>query len=273
MTFQQRDTVDKLKPGEWRGISFQSAEPQTPFAPEWRFTIGEKDVSNRVDVVAFRDYLLEKEQELISKYPAGSDGSTKLGPNSVTSRFEHFNLMTFDHPCVHALKAQIKKFHRQYCKSVVSLTYRDPGRMRIRSWFNVMRKGQRIQKHLHSMHAHTYLGGHFTVACDNSSTIYVNPYDHANTPDIERRIFKQGEGYDTQSFYNGVNVPGKLTLFPNYLPHFTTKHMSDTERITIAFDITPIPQMFQSDKTDLPLLNKAREPIEDAEWRDSHDIL
>ena len=30
-----------------------------------------------------------------------------------------------------------------------------------------------------------------------------------------------------------------MTLFPSWLPHSTTKHMENVERITIAFDIVP----------------------------------
>ena len=33
------------------------------------------------------------------------------------------------------------------------------------------------------------------------------------------------------------NKVGKLTLFPNHIPHFTNTHNADNERITIAFDL------------------------------------
>ena len=33
------------------------------------------------------------------------------------------------------------------------------------------------------------------------------------------------------------NTEGKLTLFPNYIPHFTTEHRSYSYRITLAFEL------------------------------------
>lgn len=230
-----------LNPGSFITIRFKSQPPATRFAPEWDFHIGEKNIVESVDVDSLTTYLLEQEKVIVEKYPAGSDGSTKLGPKSVTARFQHFNLMAFDHPEIQALKKSVRRFTKEFCLDIFGMTYRQPT-LYIRSWFNVMRKGQRIQKHLHSLHPHTYLGGHFTVACDNSSTIYVNPYDHADIPRIEERVIGENETYESGSFYRAVNVPGKLTLFPNYVPHFTTKHMAETERITIAFDITPLPK-------------------------------
>ena len=32
-------------------------------------------------------------------------------------------------------------------------------------------------------------------------------------------------------------TPGKITIFPSTLPHYTDEYLGDGERITIAFDI------------------------------------
>lgn len=244
---------ERMRPGEYRKVGFVSDAPQTKVAPTWDIQMGEKQLD--IDCEEMREFLLEKEVYLKETFPAASDGSTKLGPNSVTSRFQYFNLMNFDHPIIKKLHKEIKRFHGQFNREVFGLSYVPPTKLRIRSWFNVMRRGERIHKHLHSIHPHTYYGGHFTVCCNETATIYVNPYDHANELDIIRRI-NQGEGIDCRSasFYVAHNIPGQLSLFPNYVPHFTTRHMTDEERITIAFDITPLSSMFRTDAEDLPPL-------------------
>ena len=34
-----------------------------------------------------------------------------------------------------------------------------------------------------------------------------------------------------------MNKPGKITIFPSVLPHYTDEYKGNKERITIAFDI------------------------------------
>ena len=49
---------------------------------------------------------------------------------------------------------------------------------------------------------------------------------------------------DIGQVYHAENVPGKLTLFPNYIPHYTSIHQEDFPRITIAFDLYPVSNRF-----------------------------
>ena len=49
---------------------------------------------------------------------------------------------------------------------------------------------------------------------------------------------EDGEEY-SDSLYAATNTEGQLTLFPSYIPHFTTEHRSDSDRITLAFEIVP----------------------------------
>ena len=49
----------------------------------------------------------------------------------------------------------------------------------------------------------------------------MNPLNQLNDPEV----------YETK------NKIGLLTLFPSTLPHYTNKHMSSEERITIAFGL------------------------------------
>ena len=91
----------------------------------------------------------------------------------------------------------------------------------IKGWYNVMRKNEQIEPHAHGFNPDIYLGGHFCVSCENTSTYYINPINQINKPDA----------------YDSKNTPGKLTLFQNYIPHYTNKHKGKKERVTIAFDL------------------------------------
>ena len=82
---------------------FVSEPPKTPFAPYWEYYIAE--VMLDIDCDALSTLILEKEKEIITTYPSDSDGSTGLGPNSLTSRFKYFNVLNWDHP-------EISKVHR-----------------------------------------------------------------------------------------------------------------------------------------------------------------
>ena len=60
--------------------------------------------------------------------------------------------------------------------------------------------------------------------CKNTSTYYINPINQLNEPEV----------------YKSKNEPGKLTLFQNFIPHYTDKHRGETKRVTIAFDLSLI---------------------------------
>tara|TARA_B100001939_G_scaffold12950_1_gene11237 strand:+ start:2721 stop:3386 length:666 start_codon:yes stop_codon:yes gene_type:complete len=208
---------------EWSATRFASDQPQTPFAPTWDYTIAEKQIDLDLDSLA--DIVLKKEIEIKEQFPGTSDGNTGLGSESLTSRFRHFNVLSWGFPATDQLHKEIKKFHRQYYQSLFGILEKPP-KLRIRCWANVLRKGEQIQRHWHCSHPYTYLGGHFTVTAGNTCTVYVNPMD------------------DIGQVYQAENVPGKLTLFPNYIPHYTSIHQEDFPRITIAFDLTTLDKRF-----------------------------
>ena len=78
--------------------------------------------------------------------------------------------------------------------------------------------------HLHGVHPNIYLGGHVCVQADDTSTFYINTPNQINEP----------------SSYQSKNEVGKLTLFQNFIAHYTNKNNSKSERITIAFDLSPV---------------------------------
>jgi len=199
---------------------FQSEPKISPFAPEWYYEFGEDKIDD-VDFKELSKFLLEKEKELLSKplpYDFNIvDAYTGLGENSVTSRWGSYNLLAFDHPEIKKLRNNIFVKYISFMDAVG--VERDT--VFIQCWFNVLRKGQDIKAHIHSINPYCYLGGHITVQCDNTSTVYINPINQINEPQI----------------YESPNEVGRITFFQQNIPHYTTIHNGDAERISIAFDI------------------------------------
>ena len=172
-------------------------------------------------------YLLDKEKEIlelpISKdiNNKNTDGYTKLGFNSTTSRFQNFNVMNFKNTEIIKLKQNIIDAHNLFLKAVAVPL---PNNLYIQCWYNVLRKGQEIKPHLHGIHSNIYLGGHICIQTDNTSSFYINTPNQINEP----------------STYESKNKVGKLSLFQNFIAHYTSKNNSNSKRITIAFDLSPI---------------------------------
>ena len=198
---------------------FVSEPRQTAFAPEWHYVLAESTIEN-VDFNKVAQLILNKEKEIVTAFPSASvsaDAYTGLGADSLTSRYPYFNLLAWE-------DAEIEKI-----KSAVLETYIDfltalnvPRRkVWIQCWANVLRDGQEIKPHIHSVTPYAYLGGHVCVQASNTSTVYINPINQINDPEV----------------ITSANAVGKITLFQNSIPHYTTPHKGSTERITIAFDI------------------------------------
>ena len=92
-----------------------------------------------------------------------------------------------------------------------------------------MTKGQQISTHIHDVTPTCYLGGHITVQCDDTYTGYTHS---ALVPILDEGVT------NSPLVHESKNKVGKITLFPNYIPHFTSVHNGDKERVTIAFDLT-----------------------------------
>jgi len=219
--------------------SFQSSPPQTPFAPSWKYFLGDEWIRD-VDFEILSQFILEKEKEIVNSFPPSKnnlsvDGYTGLGANSLTSRFNSYNLLKYDTQEVKQLQKEIARVHKEFINSL-SVVNKD--KIWIQCWANVLRDGEAIKPHLHSVHPFTYLGGHITVQCNESSTVYINPINQINDPEL----------------FKIKNEVGKITLFQNNIPHYTTPHKGLKERITVAFDM--IYDSFPVDKTNMILLDE-----------------
>jgi len=202
---------------------FINEESQTAFAPKWDYVLGEdfliKDLSYWDTV---KDIILEKEKQILSTTSpisanAGSvDGYTGLGKNSLTSRFQHFNVFNWQEPELTPIKELITHKYLEFLQRLNA-----PRRkVWIQCWANVMRDGEVIQPHMHGARPFSYLGGHVCVTHNNTSTFYMHTVNQINSPGV----------------YESKNEPGKITLFQSCIPHYTSVNNSGRERITIAFD-------------------------------------
>ena len=203
-------------------FNFRSEPKKTFFAPEWSYFIFESFLEN-IDFKNLINFILIK-KEFILKLPlskkfGSKDGYTGLGENSTTSRYSKYNVLTWDNDQIEKIKKQIIYFHNE----ILNIMKQPPiDKLYVQCWVNIMSKGQKINPHLHSVSPDTYLGGHICVKCNDTSTNYINPINQINDPEI----------------YYSKNEIGKITLFQNSIPHYTSVNNSEDERITIAFDLT-----------------------------------
>jgi len=208
---------------ELKIINFKSKPKMTPFAPEWNYFIIESIIEN-IDFKKLVKYLLIKEKELLklpntTKDNKVSDGYTGLGKDSISSRYDKYNVFSWKNKEINNIKNNIIRLHNKFLEI---LKIELPKEVYVQCWLNIMRKGEQIKAHIHNTEADTYLGGHVCIQCEDTSTIYMNPVNQLNDPET----------------YSSKNQVGKLTLFQSNLPHYTDIHNFDKERITIAFDLS-----------------------------------
>ena len=201
---------------------FKSEPRISPFAPEWEYFLAESQIEN-VDFSKIAKFFLDKEDSLL-KLPTTwkdgiVDGYTGLGEHSLTSRYSQYNVFQFEEKLVELQKLRKEIFDR-YCALLYILNVKRT-KIWFSSWCNIIRNGEQMKPHLHSTTPYCYLGGHVTIQCNGTSTVYINPINQINDPEV----------------FDSKNKVGKLTLFQQNIPHYTTEHKSDEERITIAFDL------------------------------------
>jgi hypothetical protein len=197
-------------------IHFKNDGKNNPLAPEWNCFIFETIIKN-INLKNLSKYLLNKEKDILKLKKSG-DGYTGLNDHT-TTRHQEYNLFNFKNKEIDNLKQQIIKTHNKFLE-VIGLDL--PKTLYGKSWYNVMKENESIKPHAHCWDKDTYLGGHFCVQCNNTSTYYINPINQLCEP----------------TGYKSKNEEGKLTLFQNFIPHYTDEHKGNNKRITIAFDLT-----------------------------------
>tara|TARA_R100000742_G_C4232180_1_gene53523 strand:- start:45 stop:719 length:675 start_codon:yes stop_codon:yes gene_type:complete len=201
--------------------TFTNKPHQNIFNQNYKYFMFEKNYSGEIKPKKLASFILKKEKKIIKdtqkefesiNKKGWQDGGTGLGTNSLTSRSPLFNLVEFKE--TKYLKKIIKNAHLDFMKEL-NLTYKD--NLYIQCWANVMRKGDKIKKHFHSVNNFDYLSGHICIQTKDTNTYYLEPY------------YKE--------MFSLKNIPGNITLFPSWVEHFTDEVLNDNERITIAFDL------------------------------------
>lgn len=188
-----------------------ASEEFTPFAPYWDYMIAEGQTY--INFAPIIKEILDKEKEIINRYEYEDDWGTKLGPNSLTSRSNRYNLLEFE--STSPVKDTIRTMHDEFLTEMqIPMA---PGPLYVQCWANVMRKKQKIATHCHGFGPWGYLSGHLCVQVKDTSTYYHKLH-----------------GDET---WASPNKDGKITLFPSWVRHYTDSVKDDQERITIAFDI------------------------------------
>ena len=197
-------------------INFKSLPKENFFAPEWNNYLVE-DTTKKINILNLSSFLKRKEKDILKLKNEG-DGYTGL-TNHTTSRHKKYNVFSFKNKEIDKLKKEIIKLHNAFLKKLNLELVKS---LYIKGWYNVMVKNEYIKPHAHAWQSDSYLGGHFCVDCTNTSTYYINPINQLCEPVT----------------YKSKNKPGRLTLFQNFIPHYTDKHKGNNKRITIAFDLS-----------------------------------
>lgn len=203
----------------------KSKPPNTPFTPYWNYCIAEDHIT--LNYKSLSTLILKKEKEIIKTYSKPgetvqfflNDGYTGVGGLTAHYSKTKSRFFTWKHPEIAKCKKAIKKIHREYYRQVVGKEAIFP--VYIQCWANVLRKDKFMKPHVHEIDSDCYLGGNLMIQCKDTSTIFINPADTFN---------------EREEYYSNNEV-GKITIFPDYVPHYTTKHLSNTPRIGIAFDL------------------------------------
>lgn len=203
-----------------RILRIQNPENNSPFAPEWNYFILESKLDDPKTVNGLRDIILSKEKEILDTTPTpeNDNGNTSLGPNSLTSRFSYFNVLSWEYEEVMTLYNFIKEHYHAFLNTV---GYEVP-ECSIQCWANVLRKGEKIKVHRHNTAPSSFLSGNITIQAENTQTHYY-----------------VSEVYDPEAypFYSSNNELGSLNIFQSHMLHDTTVTESKEPRISIAFDI------------------------------------
>lgn len=157
-----------------------------------------------------------------------SDISLKYSQGSYTSFYNKTDI--FKEPCLQDLENFIRRstatVHTQ-CGLGGDLEF-------TRSWANINRKYSYHEQHHHC--PNIWSGVYYVQAQDNDATICF----------INSNIINSSWPYKATKIYNNeLNSSqtvcrvhtGMLLIFPSYLQHKVSQHMSDNERISIAFNM------------------------------------
>ncbi len=196
--------------------------PVQPFSPDWKFPMLDCQLFGD-DLPRLNNDLRDIVMEMDAKFRNHTSPSQKAKKKQdgwdLTSTYEDWNFFYIDHPAVECLYYYFKEAHNAFIQKLDV----NPGMpLNILCWPNAIRGGAMgAHSHQGAVEA-TYMSGNYCVNADrDTATIFKTP------------------GFNDREIHVR-NKPGQLTLFPQWVNHWTTQHdyeEGDDPRITIAADI------------------------------------
>jgi hypothetical protein len=199
---------------------FQNQGAFTPFAPVYSIPFWNAELLSSHEIEFMVSKILSKEEEIIKNNPhLAYDGGTGLGSNSLTAKFAGYNILQWDNEGEDYVVRKFKAWLHDAIGKMCEYVNEDIMELKpwAQCWANVLRKGEKINPHQHSGDAYSFLSGNVCLQADGTSTVYQNPFS-MNAVALK-------------------NVPGHLTLFPEYIVHWTTQNQSDIVRVSLGIDI------------------------------------
>lgn len=209
-------------------LTFKGNPPLIPTIqiPCYRATMEQGMVEKLLDVVATeRPHILETT-------PPPPGGGTFL-----SGRFQHYNLLSYNHEALRHLESFIKKHYLEYMTAIdhpIEPAY-------IRMWANSYSFNTRLVWHNHFESLFgiegavwSHISANICLRAKDTKTWYLSPF----LGGVGHDSF--GEGYEYPSDVLGIeNVIGECFFFPSWLVHKPDYNPNQENRITLAFDILP----------------------------------
>jgi hypothetical protein len=195
---------------------FQNSEPQSPFAPRYRYIGADAHIED-IDFPGLAKMFLDCEEQMLRELPATHDGGTGLGLDSITSRFLSYNPLTWTHSDeIMNLREKIYTLYLEFHKTLKIV--RQP--MYLQCWANIVRPGQQINLHLHDISEYSYLSGNLLLQGSPSVIEYHNPQNCIIKPEPHRV----------------EQSPGQITIFQSCIPHQVPEYTGTEPRVSLSFD-------------------------------------
>ena len=202
--------------------------PETPFAPNFRIPIYDSGSGADANNIALiNKYVLDMERKIIAKEALiSSVPKSETDPYKYTQHWKQHNLLDDQPPPADdgtvtrfpkdpSMDYLFKLLRRNYLQFLRE-TGHDRRKVWIHCWANILRDGEFISPHTHSVAANAYLAG----------TLYLS-----RTTNGIFKIYKEGTTYEV------MPNPGHIIIFPSCLTHYSEKHEGKWARVSLAFDI------------------------------------
>jgi tetratricopeptide (TPR) repeat protein len=179
------------------------------------------------DATIFRETLAKEIRESSTLVPDPRGRATRDG-------FQTRNLLEANVPAVHCLIEQIKAAVNTYASRLAGdsshFAASQPSAAKIQAWAVV--SGTKGHQQVH-WHPSGWLSGVFYVKAPRAGRRYCGTL-------LLGALDPEVDGIEPPWGTIEVEpVPGRLVLFPSYIPHATLPTKAESERIVVAFDVTP----------------------------------